>query len=57
MEKVKCWIVYFWLTNITRFGWTNASVIHGLCFLDIRAKTALGKCTPYEVYANVAKTS
>ncbi len=41
--------------QIDRFGWTNASYIHGLSLLSLHAKRALGVCAPYEVYAKAAK--
>ena len=44
------------LTQCCRFGWTNASYIHGLSILSLHAKRALGVGAPYEVYANAIKT-
>ena len=43
--------------TFSRFGWTNASVIHGLSLLDDHAKQALAKCTTYEDYANMTTKS
>ena len=34
-----------------RFGWTNASYLHGLSLLGLDARHALGQGAPYEVYA------
>lgn len=45
------------LILFSRFGWTNASIIHGLSLLGDDAKRALGKCVPYEVYNDKAKSS
>lgn len=50
-------LVEAWLIRrlILRFGWTNASFIHGLSLLGLHAKRALGVCAPYEVYAKARK--
>ena len=43
------------LIENSRFGWTNASYIHGLSLLGLHAKRALGVLAPYEVYAKAVK--
>jgi alpha,alpha-trehalase len=40
----------------TRFGWTNASYVHGLSYLDRYMQRALALCAPYEALA-VGKVS
>jgi hypothetical protein len=47
--------VIFMLTRYCRFGWTNASYIHGLSILSLHAKRALGVGAPYELYASAIK--
>ena len=42
---------YKMLTYGYRFGWTNASYLHGLSLLGLDARQALGLGAPYEVYA------
>lgn len=37
--------------RVYRFGWTNASYLHGLSLLSLDARRALGMDVPYEAYA------
>ena len=34
-----------------RFGWTNASYLHGLSLMSLHAKRALGVNADYEAFA------
>ena len=43
------------LTLYDRFGWTNASYIHGLSILSLHAKRALGVGASWETYASAIK--
>lgn len=44
------------LNECDRFGWTNASYIHGLSLLGTHAKRALGVGASYETYAKAKET-
>lgn len=37
--------------SIHRFGWTNASYLHGLSLLSLNARHALAMGVPYEAFA------
>ena len=42
-------------TNLSRFGWVNASYVYGLSFIPMHMKRALGTLTPYETFAKATE--
>lgn len=44
-------------TPVYRFGWTNASFVYGLGFLNPYMKRALAVCAPYDSLSTTSQNS